>query len=51
MGVKLDVEAKACVEALADRYGLSISEVLRRCVASGLPRLEAAQRKTKDGVL
>ncbi len=51
MGVKLDAEAKARVEALADRYGLSIAEVLRRCVASGLPRVKDALRKTKEGVL
>ncbi len=51
VAVKLEADALARVEGLADGYGLSVSEVLRRCVATGLPRVKDALRKAKDGVL
>lgn len=50
-GVRIPNEMLARVDALSERFGMSRSEVLRRCAEEGLPILEAilaAEEKARD---
>ena len=48
VSVKLKLDIREEVEYVADRYGLSLAEVLRECVEAGLPTLRERLRKREQ---